>query len=252
MSLAKLLCICAGAAGFHISLTAPDSAKNDRVVVPNAIEMLIVRVNVLIPRFLKVRSIRTRASVNLTISQGTIWLATLAEAAVVLIHYIPAHYIPPIISNTLVKLGNPGATKLTAASAFGSLMFVMSGYIRWQCYRTLGRFFTFELSIRDGHKLVTSGPYSVVRHPSYTGLPMCFIGAWAMYGAPGSWLQESGVLDLPYVSAVAKTWTTLMAMVIVILVVRIPQEDKMMAREIGKEWEEWAQRVKYRLIPGVY
>ncbi|OJA10716.1 hypothetical protein AZE42_04277 [Rhizopogon vesiculosus] len=217
MSLAKLLCICAGAAGFHISVTAPDSAKNDRVVVPNAIEMLIVHVNVLIPRFLK----------------GTIWLATVAEAAVVLIHHIPAHYIPPIISNTLVKLGNPDATKLTAASAFGSLMFVMSGYIRWQCYRTLGRFFTFELSIRDGHKLVTSG-------------------AWAMYGAPGSWLQESGVLDLSYVSAVAKTWMTLMAMVIVILVVRIPQEDKMMAREIGKEWEEWAQRVKYRLIPGVY
>jgi protein-S-isoprenylcysteine O-methyltransferase Ste14 len=116
----------------------------------------------------------------------------------------------------------------------------------------LGRFFTFELSIRDGHKLITSGPYSVVRHPSYTGLLMCFIGACVMYGAPGSWLQRSGLLGLSYVNAVAKMLAVLMAMVIVILVVRIPQEDKMMARGIGKEWDEWAQRVKYRLIPGVY
>lgn len=73
-----------------------------------------------------------------------------------------------------------------------------------------------------------------------------------MYGAPGSWLQRSGLLGLSYVNAVAKVWAVLMAMVIVILVVRIPQEDKMMARGFGKEWDEWAQQVKYRLIPGVY
>lgn len=54
MSLAKLLCICAAAVGFHVSLTAPDSAKIDRVVLPNSMEMLILRVNVLVPRFLKV------------------------------------------------------------------------------------------------------------------------------------------------------------------------------------------------------
>jgi hypothetical protein len=45
-----------------------------------------------------------------------------------------------------------------------------------------------------------------------------------------------------------------MVTAIVILVVRprVPREDEMMARGIGKEWEEWAQRIKYRLIPGVY
>jgi len=54
MPFAKLLCICAAATSFHISLTAPDSAKNDRVVLPNSMEVLILRVNVLVPRFLKV------------------------------------------------------------------------------------------------------------------------------------------------------------------------------------------------------
>ncbi|CAF4350854.1 unnamed protein product, partial [Rotaria sordida] len=32
---------------------------------------------------------------------------------------------------------------------------------------TLGAFFTFELTIRSTHKLIKTGPYAYVRHPSY-------------------------------------------------------------------------------------
>ncbi|KAG1724703.1 uncharacterized protein EDB91DRAFT_1087374 [Suillus paluster] len=235
MSLAKLPFIFAAAVGFHISVTAPEVAK-DRVVTPNAIERVLIPFNALIGQILK----------------GTIWLATAAETAAILTRYIPPHYMSPGIADALGKLGNPDASKITAVSLFGSLMFVMSGYIRWQCYRELGRFFTYELSIRDGHKLVTSGPYSVVRHPSYTGVALSLVGASAMYGARGSWLRESGVLNLPFVCVVANTWAAMMVMVVVCLTIRIPQEDKLLAQSIGKEWEEWAQRVKYRLVPGVY
>ncbi|KAG0695636.1 hypothetical protein DFH29DRAFT_1083284 [Suillus ampliporus] len=236
MSLAKLPLIFAAAVGFHITLTAPDVAERGSVVTPNSLERLVGPINVLITRFLK----------------GMTWLVTVAEIAVILSRYVPPHYISPGIASALGKLGNPDASKLTTASVFGSLMFVMSGYIRWECYRTLGRFFTYELSIRDGHKLVTSGPYSVVRHPSYVGIVLSLIGACAMYGTPGSWLRESGILGLPFVSGVAKVWAALMVAAVVCLAIRIPSEDKMMAQSIGKEWEEWAQRVRYRLIPGIY
>ncbi|KAG1722788.1 uncharacterized protein EDB91DRAFT_1230500 [Suillus paluster] len=236
MSLAKLPLIFVAAVGFHISVTAPDAAERDRVVIPSAIERLLTPFSVLVPRFLK----------------GTIWLVTAAETAVILTRYIPPHHISPGIADVLGKLGTPDASKLTTISVLGSLMVVMSSYIRWKCYRTLGRFFTYELSIRDDHKLITSGPYSVVRHPSYTGLAISFAGACLTYGAPGSWLRESGILGLPFVSGVAKIWTALMVIVVACLAVRIPHEDKLMAQSIGKEWEEWAQRVKYRLIPGIY
>ena len=52
----------------------------------------------------------------------------------------------------------------------------LSGYIRYSCYRTLGKLFTFEMNIRDGHRLITNGPHPVVRHPAYTGVILTMIG----------------------------------------------------------------------------
>ncbi|KAI1308718.1 hypothetical protein EDD11_004259 [Mortierella claussenii] len=44
------------------------------------------------------------------------------------------------------------------------------GYaLRKWSFTTLDRFFTFQLKIRPGHQLITSGPYRYLRHPSYTG-----------------------------------------------------------------------------------
>ena len=61
-------------------------------------------------------------------------------------------------------------------------------------YRALGRFLTFEVSIRNGHQLVT-GPYGIVRHPSYAGILLLYIGAILHYSSPCMWLRESAVLD---------------------------------------------------------
>lgn len=58
----------------------------------------------------------------------------------------------------------------------GTLLATIGGYIRWTCYCALGRLFTFEMSIRDDHTLVTDGPYAWVRHPGYTGVLSTFIG----------------------------------------------------------------------------
>ena len=58
----------------------------------------------------------------------------------------------------------------------GAFVVALGGYIRYSCFRALGRLFTFEMSIRDEHKLITNGPYSVVRHPSYTGALLTVIG----------------------------------------------------------------------------
>ena len=55
-------------------------------------------------------------------------------------------------------------------------MIALGGYIRWACYRALGRLFTFEMSIRDNHELVTDGPYGWVRHPAYTGILLIVAG----------------------------------------------------------------------------
>ena len=57
-----------------------------------------------------------------------------------------------------------------AALAFGGLG------LRWWSQAELGHMFTFEVGIRKDHRLVQTGPYAILRHPSYTGLLVGIIG----------------------------------------------------------------------------
>ena len=47
----------------------------------------------------------------------------------------------------------------------------------------LGRNWGMPMSLRQGHELVTSGPYAYVRHPIYTGLMVAMIGSALTLGA---------------------------------------------------------------------
>ncbi|KAF9644887.1 hypothetical protein BDM02DRAFT_829359, partial [Thelephora ganbajun] len=48
--------------------------------------------------------------------------------------------------------------------------------LRLFSFRTLGRHFTYQLAILPSHKLVTTGPYAYIRHPSYVALPLIVSG----------------------------------------------------------------------------
>jgi protein-S-isoprenylcysteine O-methyltransferase Ste14 len=54
----------------------------------------------------------------------------------------------------------------------------------------LGRNWSVVVTVKEGHELVKSGPYHVVRHPIYTGLLLAFVGQ-AM--ARGEWRQVVAV-----------------------------------------------------------
>jgi protein-S-isoprenylcysteine O-methyltransferase Ste14 len=123
--------------------------------------------------------------------------------------------------------------------------------LRMKCYRTLGCLFTFELYIQENHTLVVVGPYAIIRHPSYTALIMTIIGA-CFSQANGSWATECGFFDTPFGLVLLLVWMAIAAAVVVSLVLRIPNEDDLLHARFGAEWETWALRVRYSLIPGVY
>src|SRR5687768_6527971 len=52
----------------------------------------------------------------------------------------------------------------------GLAVFAAGLSIRVWSIRTLGRFFIYTVRVEEGHSVVDTGPYSAVRHPSYTGL----------------------------------------------------------------------------------
>ncbi|KAF8489454.1 hypothetical protein F5888DRAFT_1796171 [Russula emetica] len=146
------------------------------------------------------------------------------------------------------------ASTATLPSAFvlGCLATAASGALRLACYKTLGSLFTFEVTLRSDHRLVTGGPYSFVRHPSYSGVVLGVLGTLLVHFGPGSWWAEVGWLGTLAGRVYAICWCAMEAYVLSSIMARVPTEDALLKKQFGTEWDEWAARVTYRVIPGVF
>jgi protein-S-isoprenylcysteine O-methyltransferase Ste14 len=98
---------------------------------------------------------------------------------------------------------------------------------------SVNKFFepTVRIQTDRGHTVIDFGPYAIVRHPGYVsgflvfiGMPLCLGSLWAL---------------IPAVLAC------------LLLVVRTIWEDRTLREELAG-YDEYAQRVRYRLIPGVW
>ena len=58
----------------------------------------------------------------------------------------------------------------------GVAIFVLGAALRWWSIWHLGRFFTVNVAVAEDHRVVDTGPYRAIRHPSYAGLLLQFIG----------------------------------------------------------------------------
>lgn len=67
-----------------------------------------------------------------------------------------------------------GARSIVVSSGVG-LMWIGMALRRWAIH-TLGRFFRRDVAIQESHRVIESGPYRVVRHPSYLGDLLTFAG----------------------------------------------------------------------------
>lgn len=87
------------------------------------------------------------------------------------------------------------AVGITREFLAGTVLCVAGALIRLASYKEMGKLFTFHLTLRDSHKLVTSGPYAHVRHPSYTGFWVLLTGTSLMSFGRGSVFRECGWLQ---------------------------------------------------------
>lgn len=102
---------------------------------------------------------------------------------------------------------------------------------RWYAIKSLGRFFTRTVATRAGQYVVDSGPYRLIRHPSYTGGLMMFLGAgvamtnWAALLA----IMAGAALGYGY---------------------RVHVEERALCADLGQPYRDYMLRTK-RFIPHV-
>ncbi|KAJ7931989.1 hypothetical protein B0H13DRAFT_1593747 [Mycena leptocephala] len=239
MSLFKLPLIVGATLGLHAASTAPNPPPlaAERRMKPTKLEFMLTS-----SLFRNAQKVR-----------GVYWFAAIAEAAIIAGHLGPYPAIPPPRICSMLLLGaNPDAVRVTPLLAVGSALIASGALFRLLCYRALGRHFTFEMGIARDHKLVTDGPYSVVRHPSYTGAVMAYVGLLCYYGSPGSWFMECVFKGTTRGKIFGISYAFLMSLVVAGLLSRISREDDGLKNEFGREWADWFAVVPYALIPGIY
>ncbi|KIJ69792.1 hypothetical protein HYDPIDRAFT_22956 [Hydnomerulius pinastri MD-312] len=236
MSLVKLPLVISSTLAVHVACTPPHQPSRGEIIKPTMYERFMIYV----------------AKNSMRSITGVYWLGAVAEIAAILAKNIDPTLVPQALQAAVSTLRTLHETPVTPAFLFGGILTTLGGLLRWKCYRTLGRYFTFMLSVRKEHKLVTSGPYAWVRHPAYTGLMMCLVGLSVMHGSRDSFLRASGISRVPGVQPLAVAWIAGLAFANVGLLKRMRAEDEVMKAAFGQEWDRWASKVKYMLIPGIY
>lgn len=115
--------------------------------------------------------------------------------------------------------------------AIGTLLvaagLALSVWARWH----LGRNWSGIVTVKQGHTLVTTGPYRRVRHPIYTGLLVGLVGTALAIGAPYGFIAT--------------------ALILVGLIIKLYVEEERMRDTFRADYEAYSRRTA-RLIPGVY
>ncbi|KIM84317.1 hypothetical protein PILCRDRAFT_818656 [Piloderma croceum F 1598] len=183
----------------------------------------------------------------------------LAEAAVIHARNNPSSSLSKDILSLLVSRGSSADDlrvasniHVTPLSVVGSALAIVGGLIRLSCYRTLGRLFTYELSILKEHRLVTTGLYGFVRHPSYLGYTFSLTGLCLCLMTRGSWLMETGVLNSWSGRVVVGSWHLWAWYLWLCVFSRARKEDEYLREQFGQQWIEWQKRVPYRVLPGIF
>jgi protein-S-isoprenylcysteine O-methyltransferase Ste14 len=182
-----------------------------------ALSLVLARVN---PELLNARGKRFKA---LTGTKRWDWIITLSYSALVL--------LTPFVAG-LDYANGWSAPSSDAIKIVGlALLLLGFGVLTWAM--AVNRFFeaTVRIQTQRGHQVVASGPYRYVRHPGYIGVML------QMIAVP---------LSLGMFAALIPALIT-----VALFIVRTALEDRALIAELPG-YADFAQRTRYRLVPGLW
>lgn len=110
---------------------------------------------------------------------------------------------------------------------------IVPAYLLFSSAMAANRFFSSVVRIQAdrGHTVISSGPYRFIRHPGYAG---------------------NGLSSLGICLLLASWWSFIPAfLLLVVLVWRTSLEDRTLQAELPG-YSDYARRVRYRLLPGIW
>jgi protein-S-isoprenylcysteine O-methyltransferase Ste14 len=110
-------------------------------------------------------------------------------------------------------------------------VFVLAGYLTFVWVLTVNSYLSRTVQVDAGQEVVSTGPYGLVRHPMYAGVIVMYIASPVALGS--YWAILPAVLVIP------------------LLVARIRNEEEVLLRDLPG-YAEYRQKIKYRLLPGVW
>jgi protein-S-isoprenylcysteine O-methyltransferase Ste14 len=112
------------------------------------------------------------------------------------------------------------------------VLLVVGLAIRWTAIFTLGRSFSTNVAIHATQTIHKTGLFRWMRHPSYTGMLLCF---FAVGTYERNWVSVAIMLVFPTAA----------------LLYRIHVKEIALTGTFGEEYAEYS-RITKRLVPGIY
>ena len=117
-----------------------------------------------------------------------------------------------------------------AGIVLGNVLFAIGFLFVGRVYRE-NTYTSATIEIHEGQRVIDTGPYAIVRHPMYSGALLYMLGTPLALGS--YW----GLLGF--------------VLMLLVIVWRLQDEERMLARELPG-YAEYRQRVRWRLLPGVW
>ena len=138
-----------------------------------------------------------------------------------------------VASGITISFARYGHTATPAAILWAGLAVIAAGLaLRWWAVIVLGRYFSVDVAIHGDHQLIQAGPYKRLRHPTYSGVLLSFLG---LAISTSNWVSAAVIL-VPICAA---------------FLIRIRVEESALLEAFPAEYGRYSERT-HRLIPGVY
>jgi protein-S-isoprenylcysteine O-methyltransferase len=141
-------------------------------------------------------------------------------------------YISSIIFLLVLTVGKIGFFENAIVGWVGLFFMALGLIVRFLSMRELGKFYSRTLRTTEDQKLITTGPYRLIRHPGYLSSICIWIGT-------GLALQNFVIIPV------------FLLLFVSVYIYRITSEEKMLVAEFGEDYLKY-QSASWRLLPYLY